>query len=169
MTHTAVEKRIKIAILCALSITFFLLDTVLPKPIPFLKYGVANMLPLVLIFNREYKTAAGVMLFKIVIGNLITAKLLSPIFLLSLIGGMGALTVMFFAEILLRRGISIYGLGLLGAFGHIFFQLLAVKWLIIQGINIYFFYKLFFIPTFISAIIISYLARWLNETELAKL
>lgn len=164
-----VKKLLRFALLSALSITFFIVDSFLPKPLPFMKYGIANIFVLVLVYDEKYKIAVFVMVFKIIFGNFFTGKLFSAVALLSISGGIFALTFMILFRQILRNLISITGYSLIGSFAHVLGQLIALKLTIIHNINILFFYKIFWITTLISGVLIGYAAEKIRKSIIFKI
>jgi heptaprenyl diphosphate synthase len=97
---------------------FFLsaLQYMIPKPLPFLRIGLAN-LPLMLaldIFSFRYLLV--LVLLKVFGQALITGTLFSYVFLFSLTGTLFSALLMYLLRMIFKRGITFIGIGTAGAF-----------------------------------------------------
>ncbi len=106
-------------------------------PLPFLRIGLANVVILYLLMEREFVMALVVSVAKTVLGGLASLTLLSPATLLSLAGGTGALVMMWLMLVSGMR-FSILGVSMVGAVMHNIMQVLLVRWLIIPKDSVYF-------------------------------
>ena len=80
------------AVLCAVSLLFSYLETFIPMPIPGMKIGLANLIPLILLPSLGIPTAACVSLLRIALSALLFGSPVS--FLYSLAGGIVSFAVM---------------------------------------------------------------------------
>ena len=126
-------------------------------PLPFLRLGLSNVVVLYLVMENKFWTALAVNLAKSLIGGFFTFTLLSPSTLLSLVGGLSAILVMYLAQ-RLPLGFSIFGVSILGATAHNLAQLLLVKHLIIPGISVFVLTPILVFLGMFSGMIIAYLA-----------
>jgi len=105
----------RIALLGAFSMFLSTVEYLFPRPIPFMRLGLAN-LPLLL--GLEVLPAPSYLLLVIlkVLGQaLVNGTLASYVFLFSLFGSLGSALVMYFSYRLLKKHISFVGISLLGA------------------------------------------------------
>ena len=72
----------------AFAVSLHLLEMLIPKPLPFMKIGLSNIVVLILIYNSFLKEALIVALAKSLIGTFLSGTLFSPAFLLSISGSM---------------------------------------------------------------------------------
>ncbi|MBN2426986.1 MAG: Gx transporter family protein [Deltaproteobacteria bacterium] len=126
----AIRRQIFLALFIALAVALHTLEALLPSPVLGLRLGVANILALTALFLYGARAAWIVILARIFIGSLLLGNLFSPGFLLSLSGGLVAMSMMSGAKTLCGRLISPIGVSVLGAVGHIAGQLL-VAWLLL--------------------------------------
>ncbi|MBN2049659.1 MAG: Gx transporter family protein [Spirochaetales bacterium] len=113
-----------IAKLGALALFLSTLEYLIPKPVPFMRLGLANvpvMLSLALLKPSGY---ALLVLLKIVGQALVTGTLFSYVFLFSLGGSVAAAVVMFVLYRLLGRQVSFLGISMAGALASNGVQLL---------------------------------------------
>jgi heptaprenyl diphosphate synthase len=121
-----------VALMTAFATSLFFFEVFLPKPLPFMKLGLSNIVVLVLVCSYFYKEAVIVATGKSLIGSFVTGTLLSPSFLLSFGGALLSSVVMivFFRYI---KGLSIVGVSVVGAFAHLVTQLFLVRLVIIHS------------------------------------
>ncbi len=111
-----IRKVYLIAFLTALSGILSVIDTMIPKPIPMAKIGVANLVTLVLIIENRPGLAFTVAFLRTLIASLMIGSFLTYTYLLSLTGAMFSVifTMLFF--MLLKGAVSEIGLSVIGAF-----------------------------------------------------
>ena len=150
-----------ISFLSALAITLFVVENYIPKPLPFIKIGLANSILLFLIFQKKYLFSIIVGVAKVFIGNLLVGTLLTPGFLMSFFGTFFALLAMiFFFYLPLKFGII--GISVVGAIIHNLSQLVVVRLILINNDSIFFLTPVMLILGLISGIISGYFAYYLN-------
>ena len=102
------------AVLCALSLLFSYLESFIPMPIPGMKIGLANLIPLLLLPSLGAPTAACVSLIRIGLSALLFGSPVS--FLYSLAGGVVSFAVM---ALVFRLGFfGLAGISVLGGVSH---------------------------------------------------
>lgn len=113
-----------IAKLGAFALFLSTLEYLIPKPVPFMRIGLANvpvMLSLALLSPADY---ALLVILKVAGQALVTGTLFSYVFLFSLGGSAAAALVMFILYHLLGRRVSFVGIGIAGALASNGVQLL---------------------------------------------
>ena len=102
--------------LVLLGLILFIFEAFIPKPLPWLKLGLANIVTLIALYWYGGYAALLVSLTRILLGALFTGSLLTPGFFLSLGGGFCAVLVMI---LLFRLSLfGIWGISLAGAASH---------------------------------------------------
>lgn len=71
-----------------------ILEGLLPKPVPFMKFGLANIITIIAVVRYGLLTALKVNLLRVIAVSLLLGTLLTPTFLLSLAGGITSAVVM---------------------------------------------------------------------------
>lgn len=112
-----------IALLSAYAIGLHSIEALIPTPIPWLRFGFANIITLTTLLLYGLKAGVTVTLIRVFVGSLFTGTFLGPAFALSLGGGISSTLVMWSAMILFGRLFSPIGLSLLGALAHNIAQL----------------------------------------------
>jgi heptaprenyl diphosphate synthase len=126
----------RIAVLSAYAITLHIIERLIPTPVPWLRFGFANIITLVAIILYGIKTGLFITLIRVFIGSLFTGTFLGPGFLLSLGGGIMSTLAMGAGSLLGERIFSPLGLSLLGAFVHNITQLMLAYLVFIRKIDV---------------------------------
>ena len=127
------ENRKNLALLGAFCLFLSTIEYMVPKPLPFIRIGLAN-LPIMLALDIfSFPVFLVLIVLKVLGQGLISGALFSYIFLFSLAGtGMSALSMYTLRRLLGRKHLSFIGLGALGAMISNLSQL-ALAWLFIFG------------------------------------
>lgn len=150
------KRILDLAFFTALAVTIFVLENLIPRPFPFLKFGLANVIVLYVLIKLGYPSALVVTLSKTLLGGLFSGLLLSPTTILSLSGSLIAVSIMY---VLLQSGInfSLIGLSISGAVGHNLTQLLVVRFILIRQNSIFYLTPLLLIVGIITGILTGYI------------
>jgi heptaprenyl diphosphate synthase len=94
MQLPAEKREARLAGLIVVGLLLFIFEAYLPRPVPWLKFGLANIVTLIALYWMGWKEAVIVSLFRITIGSFFTGNLFTPGFFLSLSGGLSAVFLM---------------------------------------------------------------------------
>ncbi|MEA1972313.1 MAG: Gx transporter family protein [Candidatus Cloacimonadota bacterium] len=142
----------------ALAITIFVIENLIPKPIPFLKLGLSNAVILVLIFHKKKIMAIGVTIVKVIVGGFFSGSLFSPAFVMSVGGSIVAITIMIiFYSTSLNFGIV--GISILGAISHNLTQIVVVRYVLIQNSEIFYLTPMMIILGLVTGIVTGLVAQ----------
>lgn len=157
----------KLAFLTALAVTIFLIENLIPKPLPFMKLGLANAIILYVIYTFGFKTAFIVGISKTILGALLAGTILSPTALMSLGGTFMALLMMLLS---LKSPIpfSIIGISVIGAVTHNIMQLIIVRFVIIGDDGIFYLTPILIILGIVTGIITGYIAWSLRKSNILQ-
>lgn len=159
------RKRVHIALFAAAAVLLFLLERLLPNPLPWVRLGLANAVTLVVLWEYGVASATVVVLLRLLLGGLFSASLLGPQFWLAVSGATASLCVMVVATRLGRSLWSPLGISVLGSVAHGAAQLLAVALLFGAGRGVLSFLPLFLGVSLVTGIITGGIA----DTLLARL
>ena len=161
------KKMYIVALFSAAAITIYFLEMLIPKPVPFLKLGLANVFVLLFLANKLYKEGFLILFSKSIIGGILTGTLVSPTTVLSLGGGLLSYVVMLFV---LQTGIpfSIVGISIFGAVSHNIAQIFLVYLLLIQNTSIFYLLPILLLLGVATGLLSGYLA-FLLERKLKPL
>lgn len=115
-----------VAFLTALSGFLSVIDAMIPKPLPFVKLGLANLITLIIIMEGRNWLAIQVAFFRTLVASLILGTFLSYTYLLSASGAIGSALLSIAAFQVLAKRISAIGLSVWGALWSVAFQGLIV-------------------------------------------
>ena len=116
--------RARLALYAAAATLLFLLERVLPNPVPWVRLGLANGVTLLVLLRHGPGAALAVLVLRLGLGGFFAGTLLGPQFLLASSGGIASWAAMVLAS---RWGaLSALGLSVLGACAHAATQLLVV-------------------------------------------
>jgi heptaprenyl diphosphate synthase len=158
-----------IALAAAVCLFLASIEYVIPKPVPFLRIGLAN-LPLLLVLDLF---PAGQFFFllglKVLGQSLLQGSLFSFVFLLSAGGSLAGGLAMLAARRTLKRSTSLVGISILGALASNLVQLTLARWLAF-GPSAWLIAPPFLLVGLVSSSILGYLAQayrnrsaWLRE------
>jgi len=113
---TSLTRRLDlVALLGALCLFLSAIEYMIPKPVPFLRVGIANLPVLICLDLLPVPLVLLVVLLKILGQALLGGTLLSYVFLFSAVGSLASAFSMLFFRRLCGRHISLIGVGILGA------------------------------------------------------
>jgi len=147
------RQRVFMALFIALAVGLHTFEALLPNPLPWFRIGLANILALTALSLYGLRAMWVLSISRIFIGSLLIGNLFGPGFLLSFAGGLGACLLMSFGALLLKRGIGLVGLSVLGATGHVLGQLLIAGLVVVQHQAIWLLLPIFLLFTLVSGVI----------------
>lgn len=112
-----IKNRDTLAILGALSLFLSLIEYLIPKPIPFIKLGMANIAVLLSLIMLTPKETLILIFIKSVGGSLVTGTIFSWVFLYSISGSLISGVIMLIIYNLLKNRVSMVGISISGALG----------------------------------------------------
>jgi heptaprenyl diphosphate synthase len=125
------------AVLAAVGIALFVLESFFPSPVPFLKIGLANVSSVIALSLLGPFPMFLVVIIRVVAGSALTGNLLSPAFLLALGGGLASAAMMAVVRMIARSKLSELGISLTGATAHVLAQLTLVRMLLVGSDAVY--------------------------------
>lgn len=147
------RQRVFLALFIALAVGLHTFEVLLPNPLPWFRIGLANILALTALSLYGLRAMWVLSLSRIFIGSLLIGNLFGPGFLLSFAGGLGACLLMSAGALVLRRGIGLVGLSILGAAGHVCGQLLIASLVIVQHQSIWLLLPAFLLFALVSGVV----------------
>jgi heptaprenyl diphosphate synthase len=139
-----------VAFLVAVGLALFVFETAIPRPLPWLRLGLANSATLMALFLFGVREAFIVAVMRSVIGSLIVGGLFTPSFVFSFFGGLASVGVMAIAFSYFRRFFSVVGVSVWGAFFHNIMQLTLALTLYVQRWEL-----LFLVPYFVFSAVVT--------------
>ena len=134
MTRTSTaspgSRRDLVAFLGALCLFLSAIEYMIPKPIPFLRVGIANLPILISLDLLPVPSLLLVVVLKVLGQGLIGGTLISYVFLFSAVGSFASGLAMVAIRRIFGRGMSLVGVGVLGALFSNMAQILLARVLI---------------------------------------
>ena len=156
-----------LAFFTAFAVTIYVVENLIPKPFPFLKLGLANVIVLLLIWKGNTMAALVVLISKTILGGLFSGLLLSPMTVISLGASLAAFILMLSA-CKSRLRFSILGLSIIGATVHNIMQLTIVNWLLVHSNAIWKLLPVMLGLGLVTGLITGYLAYLLSSQKIIK-
>lgn len=113
VSRAALSARLGLLAACAVAVYVF--EGLLPAPLPWARLGLSNVVVVVALFGYGVPFAFAVNAVRIVAGNLLLGIVMSPAFILSVLGSTAALVVMAAVRWRLVPPLSVVGASVLGA------------------------------------------------------
>ena len=148
------------ALLIALALVVFTFESMLPRPLPWAKPGLANIATLLALYMFGMRSALVVVAGRVIVGSLILGTLFSPLFLFSLTGGLAAALAMGLVRHT-RIPFTVIGISLVGSLTHNLVQLLLADLLIVRHAAILRLFPMIWIPAIFSGLVIGLLSLFI--------
>jgi heptaprenyl diphosphate synthase len=149
----------RVAGLIVVGLLLFVFENYLPRPIPWLKLGLANIATILALYWLGWKAALTVSVFRILIGSFFTGNLFTPGFFLSISGGLLAVTVMGLFYYL--RIFGIISVSVIGAIFHNLGQLLVAVYFLFKNAVIWYLLPVLFLAGLFTGIVIGFFSFYL--------
>lgn len=157
------QRHTRTALLAAFGLVMFLLETALPRPLPWAKPGLANIATLLALYALGSKSAWAVTLIRISLGSFILGTFFSPGFWLSFAGGLLSCGVMIMLHRFGPRRFSVLGISLAGALAHVLAQIILAGILIVRRFEILYLLPLMLWPALVAGLAVGIAAFLLLE------
>ena len=148
-----------LAFLAAVGIALYVLESIIPLPLPFLKIGLANVSSLVSLVLFGKGGMFTVVVARILAGSFLTGSLFTPSFLVGLSAGITSAVTMTAAHALGPRIFGVTGVSLVGSVTHVLTQLAVVMAMFVRNESL-----LVLTPVLLtSALVGGMLVAWLSS------
>jgi heptaprenyl diphosphate synthase len=152
-----------IAFLAALSISLSIVEHMVPRPLPWMRFGLANAITLYAFGVLRPKEVLLLVIARVVASSIIIGSFLSVTFLLSLSGALSSFFVMLGLFLLCRRFFSLIGISVAGALTSNAVQLLVVNTLFINSRISYYLFPLILLFALVGGVLSGLFGRFLTE------
>ncbi len=157
-----------VALMTAFSLILFFIEFMLPKPMPFMKLGLSNIVIIAMIISTLHKEAFIVSILKAVIGGFLSGVIFTPTMLLSFFGSIASCLAMIFVNKYIKA-LSITGVSVVGSFTHLCVQLLIVRGVVVKTNQVFHLYPLIAFCALSAGIITAIIAKlFLKHINLNK-
>ena len=142
------------ALLTGFGLVMFLFESILPRPLPWAKPGLANIATLVALYVLGASSAWTVTLLRVLVGGFFIGAFFNPGFWLSLTGGIAAVAVMTLLKQNASTQFSIIGVSLAGALAHVLAQIGVAGFLIVRRFEIVYLLPAMLWPSLFAGIVV---------------
>ena len=153
----------RLGVLAATGLILFLFESAIPRPLPWLKPGLSNLVTIIALYCYGFRAAFLVMLLRVITGAFVLGTLFNPVFLFALSGGVVATSVMAFLYINFSKTFSILGVSLLGAFTHNFVQLLLAAFLVVGSTQVLYLMPIMLLSSLFSGFLVGIFAHYIIQ------
>ena len=150
--RSSTEKILILAAYSIMAVLLFVVESIIPKPLPFMRIGLANVFILLILVQIGFFPALVVTLTKVIVGNLFSGLLFTPLVLFSLISSIISLLVMY-AFYKSRISFSLIGVSIAGAISHLLTQLVLGYFLFIHTSRIFALFPIVLLVGLVSGLI----------------
>ncbi len=130
------QDNLRIAILAAYAIALHGFEKLIPTPLPWLRFGLANIITVTALILYGFRAGMMITLIRVTIGSFITGTFLGPAFLLSFGAGIMSTCSMALIIMLTPRLFSPIGISIIGAMFHNITQLFLAYIVFIKRIEV---------------------------------
>ena len=155
--HWPVRRVTRIGFLAAMGTALFVLESLVPLPLPFLKVGFANISTLIALLISGPVDALLVVFLRVFVGSLLTGSLLGPSFILAMAAGIVSAAVMGGVRSLTGRALGPVGISLAGSSAHVSTQIALVGFLYVRNIAVIFLLPLLLITALAGGLVVGIL------------
>ena len=159
-----------VALLTAVGIALFVIESFVPMLLPFLKIGFANISSVVAMLTLGVPQMFVVVVLRVIVGSMLVGSLFSPGFVLAFCGGVISAAAMAIARRLGGRIFSPVGISLIGSMSHVVTQFCIVLFLYVQSTAVLFLLPLLLVSGLIGGLVVGWIAvRILPLVQSARL
>jgi heptaprenyl diphosphate synthase len=113
----------RLSLLVAVGIALYAVESYMPRPLPWVRLGLSNVVALVALVAFGFGQALAVSVLRALLGALISGSLFTPSSVFSLCGGVVSVSLMGIVHLQWGRLFSPIGISIFGALGHNLTQL----------------------------------------------
>jgi heptaprenyl diphosphate synthase len=151
------------ALLTGFGVVMFLFESLLPRPLPWAKPGLANIATLLALYLLGAASAWAVTLLRVLLGSFFLGSFLNPGFWLSLAGGLAAVAAMTLLKKFGEKQFSVIGISLAGALAHVLAQIIVAGFLIVRRWEIVYLLPAMLWPALFAGVVVGLAALFLLE------
>lgn len=161
------RRTVRVALLVAVGLAIYVLEQSIPKPVPWLRFGLANSATLLALYLFGVKEAIFVAGMRAVLGSFLLGGVLNPAFLFSFFGGLISAACMAVVFSFFRKVFSVIGVSVWGALTHNLAQLAVAMLLFVHRIELLYLIPFFLLTAvvtgFLTGLLVFFLLRPLSQ------
>ena len=168
LTQSLIENKNTLPLLAACCIFLSMIEYIIPKPVIFMRYGIANIPIMISLKIFTPSMTIALVLLKIIGQGIITGTIFSYIFLFSLSGSFASGLAMILIYKLFKNRISMIGISVTGAFASNIIQLIVAKYFIFGKAAIIMGPPVILIGTITSVIVGAFAELFISKSQWLK-
>lgn len=153
----------RLSLLTALALAVYALESMLPRPLPWLRIGLSNALVLTVLLAYGLGLAVSVSIIRTILGSLLIGSFLNPGFIVSISAGITSCLVMGAVFYLGKRIFGTVGISVFGALAHNLAQLSVAYALFIRRSEIFMLIPVFLFLSIGTGIVTGIAAHFLYQ------
>lgn len=138
------------------------IEFIIPLPVPWLKFGFANIFVLMAIFFFSFKDALKVTVLRVLVSSIMVGKFLTPSFFLAMSGGITSTIIMYIFFAAFKEQFSLIGISVIGSYTHSITQLITAYLLFVKHTEIFSILFIFLCASLVTGIINGMAANYLT-------
>ncbi len=151
--------------LLALALALYVLEGLLPRPVPWFRLGLSNIIILLVLVRQGPLPALRISIARTLLGSLFLGNLLTPVILLNLAGSLASWGVMSALMPLHPRGVSLVGISLTGAAFHAAAQWAVAILILLPGDLAWDILPMILLPSLAAGVIVGLLTETVIPQE----
>lgn len=130
----SVRRVTRLGFLASMGTALFVLESLIPLPLPFLKVGLANISTLITLIIAGPVDALIVVFLRVLVGSLVTGSFFGPSFILAMSAGLVSAAVMGGVRAATGRAFGPVGVSLAGSSAHVLTQIAIVALVYVRSV-----------------------------------
>ena len=148
----------KVALLIAVGVALFVIESFIPTPLPFLKIGFANISSVVAMMSLGIGEMFVVVVARVIVGSMLVGTLFTPGFILAFGGGIASGIAMAVARAIRKDLFSPIGISLIGSLTHVATQFMLVMFFYVRNPAILYILPLLLLSGFVGGIVVGWIS-----------
>jgi len=133
----------RLGLLTGLALALYVLESALPRPLPWLRLGLSNAFILAILLAYGLKLALSISIIRTLAGSLVIGSFLGPGFIISISASIMSCVAMGVAWYAGKRVMGAVGISIIGALAHNLTQLCVAYLLFIRRVELFFLVPVF--------------------------
>ena len=153
------RKVVRIALFVSLALAVYLVESAVPVPVPIpgFKWGFSNFVVLMSLTMLGTRDVLWIVIFKVLLGNFLSGKFLSPVFFISCFGNLsGVLSMIALSK---TRCFGYIGISVIGAFANNLAQLAVCGVWLLRSVHIWYFFPYIALMGTVSGVLNALMAK----------
>jgi len=149
------------ALLIAAGLIIFIFESFIPRPLPWIKPGLANVATLIALYLFNARAALIVAICRVILGSLVIGTFLNLTFILAFGGGIAAAMIMALFKECFPHAFSIFGISIIGAVAHNITQLFLATFLIVDQPRLLYLTPMMVLTAMLTGTIVAFVSHYL--------